>query len=194
MTPEQAVTWQTYAAWVQTAVGILIGCATYRLATFANRILALQTEAQLADPAVESDIYNPWVADSDEPLNFVLIKNHSPMDLVELTLTAAIFGMRVNCPPESDAVIRTLGKLPNLSPHDKLPWCIDEFTEESLKLMGIGSSDTTQLEGLNTVFVRLHLKYRKKSDGKQFEKILRLAVVKPQSRLRGVAVYADAKV
>jgi hypothetical protein len=57
--------------------------------------------------------------------------------------------------------------------------------------MKIGPDDSTLIQGMMTVNVRLHLKYRRKRDGAQFQKKLLIGVLKKPELPRPVAVYLD---
>jgi hypothetical protein len=111
MTTEEAGTIQAWAAVVQTILGLVIGGATIYFGRMANGILKLQTEVEI-DPTVTLDLH-PWVAEQkDEPLNYISIENHSPLELHDVTLSAEIFGSKVDCPTERFPFIHDFGKRP----------------------------------------------------------------------------------
>lgn len=189
MTPDDAATIQAWAAIGQTILGVAIGGATLYFGRMANRLLKLQTEASIT-PAVTLDLH-PSVAGGDEPLNYVMIENHSPLDLHEVTLSAEIFGNKAGCPTDRDPVIRHLGRLPDLGARMKQTWCIDEVMDQAVELMKIGPEDSSPFKGVFTAFARLHLQFRRRSDGAVFEEQLLVGVFKKPGLPRPMAVFTD---
>jgi hypothetical protein len=187
---DEAATIQAYAAIAQTFLGVVIGGATLYFGRMANMLLRLQTETQIA-PSVSLDLH-PWVAlDTDEPLNYVQIKNFSPLELTGITLSAEIFGHKAGCPTERQPAIWHMGELPDMPPKSDQLRCIDEFVDEALKLLKIGPDESSVIKGVMTVHIRLHLSYRRKSDGAGVQEKLLIGVLKSPQYPRAMAVYAD---
>lgn len=187
MASDQAASVQAYAAAAQTFLGLVIGVVTWRFGQVANRLLRLQTEVQI-EPSVSLDLY-PWLTEYDkEPQNYVRGANHSPVALKEITLSAEIFGRKADCPIERDPAVRH-DQLPDMEASSEQLRCIDDFVDESLKLMKIGPAEGTVVHGVNTVFVRLHLEYRRRADGASFKQSLLTAVFKKPEIPRPMAIY-----
>ena len=190
MTPEEAGRSQAYAAWCQVFLGLAIGWATWRFGRIANRLLKLQTEVQI-EPAVSFTLHYPYAPGPGEPLAHVLIENHSPLELIGVTLSAEIFGIKGReFPTEKQPVIEHLGLLPNLGPQDNGVWGIDAVHEKAMEVMRIGEGDSSMIAGVPTTYVQFHLKFRRKVDGAPFCRKLLVAVNK-QPAARPVAVYLD---
>lgn len=193
MNSDEAATIQAYAAIGQTILGLAICGTTVYFGRMANRLLKLQTEAQV-DPSVTITLH-PWIAmEEDEPLNYVRIENFSPLELNGITLSAEIFGKKGDCPTEQAPAIRHMDELPEMAPKSQQFRCIDEFVDEALTLLKIGPRDSSVITGVMTVSIRLHLNYRRKSDGKAFQKLLLIGVLKTPKLLRPMAVYPDYRV
>ena len=186
MTPEEAATIQGLTAIAQVFLTFVIGGATVYFGYWAKRLLKLQTEAAI-DPDVSLDLY-PWVAEKDEPLNYVVIENHSPLQLNGVTLSAEIFGDKAGCPTSQFPASHHFGELPDLGPQTKQLSCIDEAMEKAIDVMKIGRTESSPCKGVFTALVRLHLHYRRKSDGVAFNRKLLLGVFK-KPELRPMAVF-----
>ena len=180
---------QAGAAVAQVILALAVFWFTWKFSSIANRLLKLQTESQI-EPDVSLDLYYPpYAVELDEPLAFLLIENHSPIEICTVSLSVEIFGLKGEDPRESNPAISQLGPLPDPPPNDKIVWCIDAVLGEAVGLTNIGPQDSSVIRGVCTSFLRFHFNYRRKSDGTGFHRKLLLALHKTPGK-RPVAIFA----
>ena len=125
-----------------------------------------------------------------QPVNVVEVENHSPLELDKVSLSAEIFGEGAGVPPEKQPYQRYLKFPETLSPRRDELWPIDEVVEESAGLVPSNEVGIGQLQR-SKVFVKLTLKYRRKTDGTEFQASSLFAIVTVVDG-RPIAVYPRA--
>jgi hypothetical protein len=166
----------TATDWIQAVSAIVIAVAscgaaiaTAYYAGLTKRLLEVQTE-----PAVTLDIETSNVAGPDQPLNFVQVTNHGSSPIIEIAMLAE----------PHELVPFPVHYWPEITGEGSEGWCIDDALRKALGELGIDSANLSE----NKPFLRLHLKYRRKIDGRSFREQLLCRVVL-RAGLRPVAVY-----
>ena len=176
MTAEDTANIQAWAAIAQVFLAVVIGVATVCFAAAANRLAKLQTAASI-EPDVSIYLHTPnYVVERDDPLNLIGIKNHAPLELDSVSLSAKIFGQGAGVPSESDPAVRHLELPTELPPYGEQVWSIDQVVDEAVELVPFSEAP---IKHVFNVFVKLVLKYRRKADGAAFQRDMTVAICMP---------------
>jgi hypothetical protein len=164
--------------WIVAPAASLAAVATVYYAWLTRKLLEVQTT-----PAVTLDLDAGRVANTDEPLNFALVRNHGPGAIIEVALLAEPHG----------SVPFFIHYWPEIIRQNSERWSIDEALDKMLSNLGI---DLEHPPSDSTPVFHLHLKYRRKSDGRPFREQIRCRIIvregqRPFAVLRGPEALLD---